>query len=231
MAKECSHRHRTRKRIIISRRLCALARATVFLLFTSAVGVEAGETRLDRFLDGLDTLSAGFEQTLLSEFDEELEASSGNVYIQRPGRFQWTYREPYSQLIISDGATLWIYDEDLEQVTIKDAVHSIDDSPAAILGGDVRIDEHYVVLELGETDGVAWLELTPRNIDSEYSSVRLGFRENELAGMILFDNLGQKTQITFQDVRRNRRLDDGLFEFQPPEGVDVIDSRQPGSAP
>jgi outer membrane lipoprotein carrier protein len=180
---------------------------------------------LETFLADLDTFSAGFEQTLLNELGEELEKSLGALYVERPGKFHWAYWEPFPQLIVSDGRSLWIYDEDLEQLTIRDVTASIDDSPAALLGGDVDVDLHYVVIDAGETEGVRWIDLTPRDIESQYETVRLGFREGELAGMELFDNLGQKTRITFQDVRRNPPLEPRLFGFTPPEGVDVVDER------
>jgi chaperone LolA len=194
------------------------------LLLVAAARAEPGNP-LEMFLSGLDTLSAGFEQTLSNELGEELERSVGAVYVERPGKFHWAYWEPFPQLIVSDGRSLWIYDEDLEQVTIRDVIASIDDSPAALLGGDVDLDAHYVVIDAGEVDGVQWLELTPRDIESQYETVRLGFREGQLAGMELFDNLGQKTRIAFQDVRRNPPLERSLFEFSPPEGVDVVDER------
>jgi len=190
-----------------------------------AADTTAPSNALETFLAGLDTFSAGFEQTLLNELGEEMEKSVGALYVERPGKFQWAYWEPFPQLIVSDGRSLWIYDEDLEQVTIRDVTASIDDSPAALLGGDVDVDTHYVVIEAGESEGVQWLELTPRDIESQYETVRLGFRDGELAAMELFDNLGQKTRIVFQDVRRNPPLEQKLFAFTPPEGVDVVDER------
>jgi outer membrane lipoprotein carrier protein len=180
---------------------------------------------LETFIGDLNTFSAGFEQTLMNELGEEMERSVGALYVERPGKFHWAYWEPFPQLIVSDGRSLWIYDEDLEQVTIKDVTASIDDSPAALLGGDVDVDAHYVVIEVGETEGIRWLELTPRDIESQYETVRLGFRDGDLAAMELFDNLGQKTRIAFQDIRRNPSLERRLFEFTPPEGVDVVDER------
>jgi outer membrane lipoprotein carrier protein len=180
---------------------------------------------LETFLADLNTFSAGFEQTLVNELGEEMERSVGALYVERPGKFHWAYWEPFPQLIVSDGRSLWIYDEDLEQVTIKDVTASIDDSPAALLGGNVDVDAHYVVIEAEETEGVRWLELTPRDIESQYETVRLGFRERELAAMELFDNLGQKTRIVFQDVRRNPSLEEGLFQFVPPPDIDIVDER------
>ena len=184
------------------------------------------ENKLNTFLKDLDTFSAAFEQQLLNEYGEELERSVGVVYLRRPGMFHWSYWEPYTQQIISDGETLWIYDEDLEQVTIRDVLESIEDTPAAILSGNIDIKEHYIIVELDAEQDIEWLELTPRNIDSQYNSVRLGFRTMSLAAMILFDNLGQKTRIDFKNPKRNPRLERKQFQFSLPEGIDVIDSRQ-----
>lgn len=200
------------------------------LCFSPSVGAQeqTPATALDKFLQGLDGFSSAFEQTLTNERGEQIEKSVGVVYIHRPGKFHWAYWEPYSQYIISNGVTLWIYDEDLEQVTIKDVAQSLDDTPAEVLGGYVDVNTHYVVIDLGEAGGVDWLELTPRNIDSQYKAVLLGFRDRDLGGMILHDNLGQKTDIVFKDTKRNPVLKPELFEFTPPEGIDVIDNREPG---
>lgn len=191
----------------------------------AAQELSSEDRALRAFLDGLTTFSAGFEQRLYSEFGEELELSVGTVYIQRPGRFNWSYFEPYSQSIISDGTTLWVHDADLEQATVRDVTHTLDDSPASILDGSGDIDTHYVVLNTGDQEGVEWLELTPRDADSDYTTIRLGFSGKDLAAMVLFDNLGQKTDIRFKDMRRNQALDASLFTFTPPPGLDVIDSR------
>lgn len=202
-----------------------LVLAASFLCAPAVPADEVPVARLERFLDGLTSLSAEFEQVLVSEAGEEMERSAGEVHIQRPGKFHWAYREPFPQTIVCDGRSLWIHDEDLEQVTVRDVTASLEDSPAALLGGDVNVDAHYVVIDLGTTEGVAWMELTPRDLDAEYRAVRLGFRGDEPAGMVLFDNLGQTTRISFRDVKRNVDLDPALFSFTPPAGADVIDER------
>lgn len=195
------------------------------LLVTCYSYAEAPETKLDHFLDGLETYSAAFKQELYSESGEVLEKSTGVFYLRRPGMFHWAYYEPYSQMIISDGVTLWIYDEDLEQVIIRNLGDSLGQSPAAILGGDVRIADHYLVIALDKSEGLDWMELTPRDVDSQFRTIRLGFAANHLKKMLLFDNLGQKNLITFLDTKRNSQLDIQLFDFTPPQGVDVIDER------
>lgn len=198
----------------------------VLLATVSAAAAEQpGTGRLERFLQGLDTFSADFEQQLVGDDGEVLETSAGKVYIQRPGRFHWHYTKPYSQYLISDGRSLWVYDVDLEQVTVRDVAGSIDDTPAAILGGDVDLDRYYTVSDVEEEGEIDWIRLTPRDRESQYQSVRLGFHGEGLTEMVLHDSLGQQTWIRFRNVRRNGKLDEGLFEFEPPEGVDVIDER------
>ena len=199
-----------------------------FLLFTvtpMTVNADSPNQILDGFLNGLETYSAAFEQQLYDETGMELEKSVGVFYMRRPGMFHWAYLEPYSQLIISDGITLWIYDEDLEQVSIKTITNQIDESPAAILGGDVKIEDHYVAVELEAEGDINWLELTPRDLESQYDTIRLGIKQDHLVKMVLFDNLGQKNLITFLDTKRNSKLNLELFSFTPPAGVDVIDNR------
>ena len=203
------------------------------LVLSASVLAGESETRLERILGELESYSAAFEQIRLNSAGETVETAIGVVYLQRPGRIHWAYWEPYVQLIISDGASVWIYEEDLEQVIIRDATDSIEDSPAAVLGGNVKIDEHYIVLELGGEEGADWLGLTPKDLDAQYESIRLGFVDKQLSGMVLQDGMGNRTNIRFLDTQRNPALAPELFRFTPPEGVDIIDNRvnQAGEAP
>ena len=204
-------------------------------LFASVIQAQAAspdKNPLDIFLEGLDTFSADFEQTLLDTAGEVLETTGGTVQLRRPGMFSWSYSEPYVQEIISDGKTLWVYDEDLDQVTISDASDAIEDTPALIFSGNYRLAEHYVINELDNGDEYtwdaehAWLELTPRDIESHYRSLRLAFSGDELAAMLLFDSLGQTLLITFMNGSRNPDLNRELFRFAPADDIDVIDARR-----
>lgn len=189
------------------------------------------------FLNQLESYQADFRQTLANEQGEVLETSTGKVYMQNPGRYRWEYEQPYVQLLITDSATLWIYDQDLEQVTVKNVAGAIDNTPAAIISGQQNLTEHFVMINMGVIEGFDWVELTPRDIENQYRSIRLGFDKNNLIMMILNDNLGQITRIDFLNPVRNKRFGGPLFTFEIPEGVDVIDERQleknatPGTGP
>ena len=195
-------------------------------MFSSGVSAEENANPLENFLTKLESYKADFRQVLTSEHGEILEESTGVVYMQNPGKFRWVYEEPYSQVIVTDSVTLWLYDQDLQQVTIRDISKTIDSTPAAIISGQEKIDQFYVTVDLGEIEGHNWVELTPKDIENQYKSVKLGFdNESNLAMMILSDNLGQITRIDFSNPVRNKRLGGPLFLFEIPQGVDVIDDR------
>lgn len=184
------------------------------------------DNRLKLFLTELNTFTSEFEQTLFNENEEVLETSAGVVTLMRPGRFHWVYTQPYTQYLISDGKDLWIYDQDLEQVTVSAISETLEKSPAAVLAGDTDLDDNYIITDLGNIDGADWLELATADPESQYHSIRIGFNGQELVGMILFDNLGQTTRIHFINGKRNSTIDTSIFEFSPPEGIDIIDNRE-----
>ncbi len=198
-----------------------------FLFILSCSHVFAADTDpLNRFLDKLDTLQSNFVQTLLDENGSELETTVGTLYLKQPGQFHWAYREPYVQKIISDGEVLWIYDEDLEQVTIRAMGDTLEQTPASIILGESDLSKHFVKVSLGNIEGYDWIELTPRDLEAEYNNIRIGFDDNKLGMMIIDDNLGQTTRIDFTEVSKNKTLDDELFTLVVPDYVDVIDDRE-----
>ncbi len=200
----------------------------VIICLSSSALVSAAE-RVDPlkvFLKEFETLQADFTQTLLSEDGEQLEKTTGTLYLQQPGKFNWHYKEPYVQKIITNGEVLWIYDEDLEQLTIrKFESDMIERTPAAIILGNSRLEQHFIQVDLGNIEGFNWVELTPRDLDAQYKNIRIGFDAKRLGMMIIADNLGQTTRIDFNDVNKNTNIADKLFNFEVPADVDVIDER------
>ena len=173
-------------------------------------GADENTGPLAFFLNKLESYQADFKQTIINEQGVVLETSTGKVYMQNPGRYRWEYEHPY------------------EQFTIRNVAGVIDNTPAAIISGQQDIDKYFVVVNMGVIEGFDFIELTPRDLESQYRSVRLGFDKNNLVMMIMHDNLGQITRIDFLHPERNRRFGGPLFTFDPPEGVDVIDERQTG---
>lgn len=196
------------------------------LLFATASYAEGSdEDILKRFLGNMQTLEANFKQTLVDDQGVELESTNGVVFLDRPDKFRWDYKIPYTQTIVTNGDTLWFYDEDLEQVTIRDVATSIENTPAAIFGSYEDLDTQFIIIELGNIEEFDWIELTPRDIESQYNSIRLGFNKDKLGMMVMFDNLGQVTRVDFTDQVLNKKMDNSMFNFEPPQGIDIIDDR------
>ena len=197
------------------------------VLSSSSVSAAERVDPLKVFLKEFETLQADFTQTLLSEDGEQLEKTTGTLYLQQPGKFNWHYKEPYIQKIITNGEVLWIYDEDLEQLTIrKFESDMIERTPAAIILGNSKLEQHFIQVDLGDIEGFKWVELTPRDLDAQYKNIRIGFDVKRLGMMIIADNLGQTTRIDFTDVSKNTKIAAELFNFSAPAGIDVIDERQ-----
>ncbi|MEX0900139.1 MAG: outer membrane lipoprotein chaperone LolA [Gammaproteobacteria bacterium] len=188
---------------------------------TSAAAV-AGAGHLDAFLDQVQSLRADFVQTVTDSQGVELQQVSGTLAVRRPGRFRWDYREPSRQVIVADGKQVWMYDEELAQVTVRPLDSTLASTPAMLLSGGRALHEHAAIAELGERDGLVWVEVVPHVQDSDFEAVRIGFDAGQLAAMELVDSFGQTIRMSFANLVRNPRIDDAVFEFEAPAGVDVI---------
>ena len=128
----------------------------------------------------------------------------------------------YEQLILSDGTHLWLYDADLEQVTVKELDVSLASTPAMLLSGDAKMTDGFKLTEAGQFGEVFWMTLVPRNQETDFRKISLGFVDGQLQLMELEDSLDQVTRIILRDVERNPTLADDTFQFVPPPGSDVI---------
>jgi outer membrane lipoprotein carrier protein len=178
--------------------------------------------RLSEFIAGTQTARGEFEQKIFDANRRLLQESRGVLAFSRPGRFRWTYVKPYAQLIVGDGSKVWIYDEDLKQVTVKKLTQALGSTPAALLAGNNEAMRAFSLSDKGMKDGLEWLEALPRDRESNFERIRMGFGASGLQVMELVDSLGQTTVLRFRSLERNPKLDAGLFRFSPPKGADVI---------
>lgn len=178
--------------------------------------------QLERFSSGLVTLHAHFDQQVLSGDGAVEDRSSGEVWLSRPQRFRWAYGGDFPELVVADGSRIWIYDESLEQVTVRDQSPEAADSPLTLLTDPGRLEQQFEVREAGEAWDLQLLELRSLSQESEFERILLGLRENRLELMIMEDAFGLRTELRFRDIERNPQLDESLFSFQPPAGVDLI---------
>jgi outer membrane lipoprotein carrier protein len=178
--------------------------------------------RFSEFISETLTARGEFEQKIFDSDRKLLQESRGVLAFSRPGRFRWSYVKPYSQLIVGDGIKVWIYDEDLKQVTVKKLGQALGSTPAALLAGNNEAVRAFRLSEKGIKDGVEWLEALPRDEEGNFEKIRMGFGPSGLQIMELVDGFGQTTVLRFKSLERNPGLDPALFRFAPPKGADVI---------
>jgi chaperone LolA len=203
----------------------------VLMLFVIPVSAQAGAIdKLKTFIATTHSAQADFTQQVLDQNGNQIQNASGIMQFQRPGKFRWTYQKPYKQLIVGDGSKFWLYDADLNQVTVRKLDAALGSSPAALLSGSNEIERGFTLTESGKRDGLEWLQATPKGKgpgnaeqDSSFNSILMGFNaQADLVVMELSDMFGHKTVLRFSAMQRNPKFSAQLFKFTPPKGADVL---------
>ena len=198
----------------------------VSLLVCLAPGTHAqtvgGLQRLETFTAQLESLRAEFVQSLFDAQGKTVQESRGTVLLQRPGRFRWEYRLPYEQLIVADGEKLWVYDSELQQVTVKELDNALGNAPIMLLSERRPLQEDFIIHDLQPREGLQWVELEPRVKDTDFTRITLGMDEQGMKVMELRDSFGQATEVRFVNLEINVAPAAGSFVFEPPPGVDII---------
>lgn len=189
----------------------------------SLLADDGARAHLDRFLDGLKTLRAEFAQEVIDTETNQVSHSNGVFYLSRPDRFRWVYEGDYPRYIIADGTTIWLVEEDLEQVSQRSQKAVLEGTPAGLFARKLDLDKEFEVQEIGQRMGLSWLRLRPRSEDSQFEQILLAFEGDKLSRMEMADRLGQVTRFDFFKIQRNPPLQDALFHFVPPPGYDILD--------
>ena len=193
-----------------------------FLLILPSLVHADGVERLKAFFESTTSMRALFHQTVVDSKGRKVQEVDGSMQLQRPGKFHWDYYKPYLQLIVGDGEKVWLYDPELNQVTVRALDKALGSSPAALLAGSKEIEKTFVLKNEGLQDGLEWVSATPKNTESGFERVLLGFKETLLQEMELHDNFGHITVIEFSKLERNPKLESQSFHFTPPAGADVV---------
>lgn len=200
----------------------------LLLMLPTGVGLAADALQaLQQYYDSVHTLSGRFVQRTHAEDGARIDASSGELALARPNRFDWLYEEPYRQRIVADGKRLWVHDVELRQVTVKPLDDVLGVGPALLLSG--RFSDLQRSFELKDLGG-GWLGLQPKTDQWEFQRVRLHIAHGVPDVIELEDGLGQTTHLELHDLQRNPEFDPNRFHFTPPDGVDVIGNEQQAAA-
>lgn len=195
-----------------------------FALLTFVFSTAAHAGAIDdfrTFLNSTQSARADFAQTVFDARGKVTQEAKGKLVFARPGKFRWEYQKP-AQTIVGDGAKVWFFDQDLNQVTIRKLEKAFSSTPAALLAGKAEVDAAFVLVAGGESDGMEWVNAEPKSKDAGIEKVRLGFAKSQLNAMELIDAFGNRTRITFAKFERNAKIDAKEFTFTAPKGADVV---------
>lgn len=192
------------------------------MLAFSSIAFADGVGSLKDFFANTNSMRAQFKQEVLDNKGRKIQEVEGTMQLQRPNKFRWDYQKPYEQQIVSDGQQVYLYDVDLEQVTVRDLSKTLGFSPAALLAGGDEAEKSFTLKNAVRKDGLTWVLALPKSKESGFERVLLGFSGNELKKLELYDSFSHITLIAFEKVERNPSLKPETFLFTPPKGVDVV---------
>lgn len=181
-----------------------------------------GMDSVKMFYEKTQAVRANFHQTVTDRQGRKVQEVHGTMQLKRPNKFRWDYNKPYEQQIISDGKQVWLYDTELAQVTVRDTTKALGASPAALLAGGKAIEESFTLTNTDNKDGLDWVNAQPKNKESGFEKILLGFKDNQIQEMTLLDSFGHHTKIVFTNVEVNPSLNEKSFLFKVPKGVDVV---------
>ncbi len=197
----------------------------ILITLLPAIALASAIDQFKSFIATTKSAKGEFTQRQVKMIDGEARMSnqaSGSFVFSRPGKFIWTYQKPYQQVMQSDGENLYLFDQDLNQVTIRKLGNALGSSPAAILFGSNDIEKSFSLKEAGTRDGIKWLEATPRAKDTSFEKIGIGMRNSLLEAMELRDAFGQVSLLTFRNLEKNPAIKPGQFKFVAPKGADVL---------
>jgi outer membrane lipoprotein carrier protein len=196
--------------------------ALLFSSLTLNAEIIPAQISLEKFLQNTKSLSARFQQKLVDKYGFLLQQSAGSLSMQRPGKFRWDYILPYPQNIISNGKKIWMYDSELEQVNVRPYDQVLASSPVNLLNKNQKLSVEFVVKPMPTANGQEWVKLLPKNKESDFKEMQVGLKNGKIKTMRFIDNFEQQTEIEFEQLIANPKLDASFFEFVPPKGTDVV---------
>ncbi|MHB8453202.1 MAG: outer membrane lipoprotein chaperone LolA [Acidiferrobacterales bacterium] len=203
-------------------RCLSLAGMIVAPFFPGTAAHASAVSDLNHFFHDVHTVSAKFDQVVLDEALNPLQESSGTLWIERPGKFRWDYDLPFKQLIVGDGKKIWVYDKELQQVTVRSMTGGLGNTPAILLAGKGSLTANFAIRDMGRQGKLDWVQMKPKTRDGGFDDIRIGFGDGQIRSLVLVDSFGHTTRITLTQIHENGTVDPATFRFRPPKGVDVV---------
>jgi outer membrane lipoprotein carrier protein len=203
--------------------------AAALFCASNIAAADTAHSRMEAFSHDLKSVTATFNQTVTDSNGRRNDGSNGTFALQAPRLFRWETKAPFEQTIVADGTRVWVYEPDLQQVSVRSQSSEEAHSPLTVLTDLAQLDAQFTTSESGERNGLVWLKLVSKAAEPQFEYAELGFSEHSLDRMLFKDQLGNTTEIRFDDWKRNPSIPKSTFVFTPPKGVDVLGDMDPGA--
>jgi outer membrane lipoprotein carrier protein len=194
----------------------------VFLMLVSVNAQAAGLERMKNYFQKTQTAEADFLQKVFDKQGHKTQEVTGRMKLQKPNKFRWDYNAPYVQVIVGDGEKVWLFDPELNQVTVRQFNKTLGSTPAALLAGGKEMEKSFDIKNLSRKGDLEWVIATPKLNETGFERVLLGFKQDALVEMELYDSFGNQTIIQFNQLERNKKIPAEAFKFSPPLNADVL---------
>ncbi len=200
-----------------------ISRLLFVLCLTLSLSANAtGLERIKEYFQNIQSASADFHQVVTDKQGHKTQDVTGVMQLQKPNKFRWDYNKPFVQQIIGDGEKIWLFDPELNQVTVRSFTKAAGSSPAALLAGGKEMERSFVIKDASRKGTLEWVLAVPKVGETGFERLFLGFKGDALMEMELHDSFGNRTAIQFINVVRNPKLSADLFKFTPPRDADVL---------
>jgi outer membrane lipoprotein carrier protein len=174
---------------------------------------------VERYYNSAKTLEARFEQRY--SHGGRMRSESGMLTLRKPGRMRWDYEN--GKVFLSDGKRIWFYQPAANRAEYSDMKESEDlRAPLAFLLG--RLDFKKLFAEVRQ-EGKEIVAI-PKSANTPYREVRFAATpDGAIVRVIVKGQDASVMEFRFEEQRRNVPINDALFQFTPPQGVEVIAAR------
>lgn len=174
------------------------------------------------YFKNIHSAQADFHQVVTDKQGHKTQDVTGTMRLQKPNKFRWDYNKPFVQEIVGDGDKVWLFDPELNQVTVRSFSKAAGSTPAALLAGGKDIERQFNIKDTSRKGSLEWVLAIPKVSDTGFERLFLGFDGDALVEMELHDSFGNRTAIVFSNIQRNIKLSSDLFKFTPPRDADVL---------
>lgn len=193
-----------------------------FVLFTFYIDSFANDkvSKIQKTYEDISDISGKFIQKSFIKDLNRTDTFNGQFFIKMPMKLKWSYKEPPQEIFINNNEII-IYQKNEKQVLKGKFDREVyGQAPIALLSGFGKIQEEFFVSEKNNK-----LIFKPKKSLGNIISIEVLCHESvfPISSFTIYDSFSNKIEINLKDVKINTGLNDTLFEFLIPKGINIFE--------